>query len=424
METLAEHMQSGRENRWNNHCGIETRVAMNAFPYAPSILPSAIHGFVRRFLLTFVLLPLGLSVSCAQNPALDEAQSPRLGQISLPEGFVIDVFASEVDGARSLAMSDGGTLFVGTRDEGKVYALVDTDGDYRADARHVVAEGMNSPNGVAFKDGDLYVAEIDKIWRFENVDEDLENPPEPVLVSDAYPSDGHHGWKYIAFGPDGKLYVPVGAPCNICLSEERIYATITRMDPDGSNQEIFAEGIRNTVGFDWHPETDELWFTDNGRDWMGNTTPPDELNRAPRPGLHFGYPFCHGDGLTDPEFGSMRDCEEFTMPVQALEAHTAALGMTFYTGDTFPEEYRNQIFIAEHGSWNRTPPFGYRVTLVRLDDEGKAISYEAFAEGWLREGEAWGRPVDILQLSDGSLLVSDDFGDAIYRIRYDAGAQQ
>ena len=255
--------------------------------------------------------------------------------------------------------------------------------------------------------------------RYDNIEATLENPPAPVVVNDKFPSDHAHGWKYIKFGPDGKLYVPVGMPCNVCNKEgeDERYGTIMRMEPDGSQLEIFAKGVRNTVGFAWHPETGELWFTDNGRDWLGDDIPPDELNRAPRKGMHFGFPFCHGGDIPDPEFGRLRNCSEFTPPEIKLGPHVAALGMTFYTGTMFPEEYRNQIFIAEHGSWNRKIPIGYRVSLVRLEN-GKAVSYEPFADGWLQGLAAWGRPVDVLVMPDGALLVSDDKNNAIYRISY------
>jgi glucose/arabinose dehydrogenase len=275
------------------------------------------------------------------------------------------------------------------------------------------------PNGVAFRDGALYVAEVNRVLRYDNIEANLRRAPEPVVVNDEFPQDEHHGWKFIRFGPDGQLYVPVGAPCNVCDSEDERYAALLRMQPDGTGLEVFAHGIRNTVGFDWHPETNELWFTDNGRDMLGDDVPPDELNHAPEPALHFGFPFCHGGDISDPEFGQSRSCDEFTPPAQKLGPHVAALGMRFYTGTMFPEEYRNQIFIAEHGSWNRSEPIGYRVSLVRLDEDYHVTSYEVFAEGWLQEdGKFWGRPVDVLVMPDGSLLVSDDDSGAIYRITY------
>lgn len=343
----------------------------------------------------------------------------ELACIELPSGFSIDYYAENVGGARSMTLSPGGTLFVGSRDAGKVYAVLDRDRDNKADNIIVLAEGLNMPNGVVFMNGSLYVAEISRVIRYDDIEARLENPPEPVVVNRDFPSDRSHGWKYIKFGPDGKLYVPVGMPCNICNLEEEDerYGTIMRMEPDGSQLEIFARGIRNTVGFAWHPETEELWFTDNGRDWLGEDVPPDELNRAPEPGMHFGFPYCHGNDIPDPEFGGLRDCSEFTPPEVELGPHVAALGMTFYTGTMFPEEYRDQIFIAEHGSWNRRIPIGYRVTMVRLEN-GTPVSYEPFADGWLQGLAAWGRPVDVLVMPDGALLVSDDRNNAIYRISY------
>ncbi|AKB78012.1 L-sorbosone dehydrogenase [Methanosarcina horonobensis HB-1 = JCM 15518] len=340
-----------------------------------------------------------------------------LACIELPPGFSIDYYAENVEGARSMALSPNGTLFVGSRGEGRVYAVLDKDRDNKADDVIVLAEGLNMPNGVAFRNGSLYVAEISRVIRYDDIEARLENPPEPVVVNDNFPSDRSHGWKYIKFGPDGKLYVPVGMPCNICNPEDERYGTIMQMEPDGSQLEIFARGIRNTVGFAWHPETEELWFTDNGRDWLGDDLPPDELNRAPEPGMNFGFPYCHGEDIPDPEFGELRNCSEFTPPEVELGPHVAALGMTFYTGTMFPEEYRNQIFIAEHGSWNRKIPIGYRVTLVRLEN-GTPVSYEPFAYGWLQGFADWGRPVDVLVMPDGALLVSDDSNNAIYRISY------
>ena len=266
-------------------------------------------------------------------------------------------------------------------------------------------------------DGNLYVAEVNRILRYDNIEERLNDPPDPVVVYDQLPKDRHHGRKYIRFGPDGKLYVSVGAPCNICKSKKEIYATILRMNKDGSNIEIYAHGVRNSVGFDWHPVTKELWFTDNGRDWLGDNKPADELNRCTKKGQHFGYPYCHEGEISDPKFGYLKDCEEFVPPSQKLLPHVAALGMIFYTGDMFPSEYRNRILIAEHGSWNRTVPIGYRVSMVTVQND-KCTKYSSFAEGWLQDRKKTGRPVDILQLPDGSILVSDDFADRIYRISY------
>ncbi|MEM1214388.1 MAG: PQQ-dependent sugar dehydrogenase [Bacteroidota bacterium] len=354
-------------------------------------------------------------------PAIYTAGLP-LEELRLPEGFHISVYADSLTNARSLAWSPEGTLFVGTRGEGSVYAVRDTDGDYRADERYVLAEDLNMPNGVALRNGDLYVAEVNRILKFPDIENNLADPGEPVVIYDEYPTEKHHGWKYIAFGPDDKLYIPVGAPCNICLSEDEVFASITRMNPDGSEVEVVQHGVRNTVGFTWHPETKELWFTDNGRDLLGDDLPGCELNRATADGQHFGYPFCHQGDLADPELGDQRDCDEFRAPVQVLGAHVAPLGLEFYQGQQFPDRYRNQILIAEHGSWNRSKKSGYRLMQVTLNEQHEAISYTPFVEGWLdvAADEAWGRPVDLEHLPDGSLLVADDFADVVYRISWGA----
>ncbi len=353
-------------------------------------------------------------------PALTDYQkSLPLEKIKMPAGFKISVYA-EVDNARSMAMSPSGVLYVGNRNGDKVYAVKDTNGDFKADKKWIIASGLNMPNGIAFKDGDLYVAEVSRITKFAGIESKLSNPPAPVVINDSYPDKTHHGWKYIAFGPDGKLYVPVGAPCNICESKEEIFASITRINPDGSGREIFASGVRNTVGFTWHPQTKEMWFTDNGRDMMGDDIPPCELNHAPKAGMHFGYPYCHGGTIADPEFGSKKPCSEFTAPAQNLGPHTAPLGLKFYTGSMFPEHYTNQLFIAEHGSWNRSKKIGYRISLVKVDSNAKTTSYDTFASGWLDDEtqKYWGRPTDVLLLADGSMLVSDDHAGVIYRITY------
>ncbi len=361
-----------------------------------------------------------LLLACAAPEATPQPSAALpLDRIKLPAGFSIGIFSAQVPGARSLALSPKGIVYVGTRREGKVYALADRDRDGRADEVHTIASGLRVPNGVAWKDGALFVAEVSRVLRFDGIDDRLANPPQPQVVTAAYPGDDHHGWKFIRFGQDGRLYVPVGAPCNVCDPENPIYSTITRLPSGGGKPEIFARGVRNTVGFDWHPRTGELWFTENGRDWMGDDSPPDELDRAPRPGLHFGFPYCHAGRIPDPEFGKRRPCSELVPPEIDLAPHAAAIGMRFYTGTMFPEPYRGQIFIAEHGSWNRSKPIGYRVTWVRLQGN-KAVSYEPFAEGWLHGGAAWGRPVDVQALPDGSLLVSDDGAGAIYRITYTA----
>ena len=342
-----------------------------------------------------------------------------LEKIKLPEGFQISVFA-EIKNARSMALSPNGTIFVGNRREKKVYAIRDEDGDFAAEKVYVIDDELDLPNGVAFRDGSLYVAALNQVLRYDNIEDNLDNPPEPVVIYDKLPTEKHHGWKFIAFGPDNKLYVPVGAPCNICNEDDEIFASIARMNPDGSDLEVFAHGVRNSVGFDWHPDTKELWFTDNGRDMLGDDVPDDELNHAPKAGMHFGYPFCHAGEVKDPEFGDLKPCEDFTPPAQKMGAHVAAIGMRFYKGETFPEEYQKNIFIAKHGSWNRTQKSGYNISRVKLDADSKVISHEVFAEGWLNETtqEVWGRPADVQELPDGSLLISDDFANVIYRISY------
>ncbi|WP_370086501.1 sorbosone dehydrogenase family protein [Ekhidna sp.] len=355
------------------------------------------------------------------NSDLTSLEGINLDAINLPDGFQIDVFA-RVNNARSMVLTENGTLFVSNRGGDKVYAVRDTDGDWKADERYVIASDMRMPNGIAFKDGSLFVAEVSKLWRFDNIEENLTNPPKPIKIYDDYPTDGHHGWKYIAFGPDGKLYVPVGAPCNICESKNEMYASITRMNADGSDREVYAHGVRNTVGFTWHPETGEMWFTDNGRDWLGNDEPPCELNRITEAGQHFGYPFCHGGYLKDPEFGDKFPCDDFIKPAQNLGPHVAPLGLKFCTSSSFPASYKNKIFIAEHGSWNREPEVGHtghKITMV-TEENGTGTAYEDFATGFLNKetNTAWARPVDIVFATDGSMLVSDDLAGTIFRISY------
>ena len=347
---------------------------------------------------------------------------PPLERLTLPPGFSIEVYAANVPNARQMALSPNGTLFVSTRRAGNVYAVVDDNGDQTADRVLTLDSGLNMPNGVAFRNGSLYVAEINRILRYDEIESQLTAPPEPVVVNDTLPTERAHGWKFIDFGPDGRRYGPVGAPCNICDNEETDprFATILSMQPDGSDLTIYAHGVRNSVGFDWHPTTDELWFTNNGRDRLGDTEPADTLHHAPSTGLHFGFPFCHQGNIQDPEFNT-RPCSEFRPPAQRLGPHVASLGMEFYTGNMFPGSYRNEIFIAEHGSWNRTAEAGhtgYRLTVARLDGN-QVVGYDVFAEGWLQDNnEAWGRPVDVQVMPDGALLVSDDTANTIYRITY------
>lgn len=356
----------------------------------------------------------------SKNKNLDKKDDPRLSKLNVPEGFNISLFATDVDNARSMVMGDKGTLFVGNRTGKNVYALVDADNDGVAEKKYTIVSGLKMPNGVAFRNGSLYIAELNKIWRIDDIESNLENPGNPVLVNDSFPDKEHHGWKYLAFGPDDKLYVPVGAPCNICDDSEKDprFASIMRLNPDGSELEVYVHGVRNSVGFTWHPDTKELWFTDNGRDMMGDDLPADELNVAVQKDEHFGYPYCHQGDTPDPELSKGKNCSEFKAPAMNLTPHGAALGLKFNTGNMFPEKYRNQLFIAEHGSWNRSSPIGYRVMLATLED-GKVVSYTPFIDGWLEEGKAWGRPVDILFLKDGSMLVSDDHANAVYRVTYE-----
>ena len=345
-----------------------------------------------------------------------------LERLSLPPGFEIGVWG-RVPGARSLARGESGTVFVGSREaSGGVYALRDNDGDGEADELHTLAEDLFMPNGVAMRDGDLYVAEVNRILRFDDVESRLDNPGKPAVVTDDLPNMRHHGWKFIDFGPDGMLYVPVGAPCNRCDSANPLFASIARMQPDGTGLEVAARGVRMSVGFDWHPETGHLWFTDNNPDWLGDDNPPGEMNILTEIGQHFGYPYCHAGDRPDPWFARERSCDEFEPPTQQLGPHVAAIGMTFYRGDQFPEEYRRQALVAEHGSWNRSERIGYRLTLVR-NENGVATAYEDFVTGWIGEPDErpWGRPVDILELPGGDILVSDDRAGAIYRIWYSGG---
>lgn len=368
-----------------------------------------------RLMVVFLLLPLA---GC-QAGVPDEGPQKTNGvtrNVTLPPGFKMEVFASGIEGARSIAQSPSGTIYVGTRQKnGSVYEVKDTNNDFYADKISVVASGLFMPNGVAFLNGSLFVAEVNRILRFDDVEKQTGKWQKPVTIRDDFSDNTWHGWKFIRVGPDGKLYIPVGMPCNVCEQEDKRFGTIMRMNLDGSELEIFARGVRNSVGFDWDPGTGDLWFTDNGRDNMGDDLPPCELNHAPAAGLHFGFPYIHGKNIPDPEFGKGKRPEDFTPAAAELGAHVAPLGMRFYTGTQFPEKFRNQIFIAEHGSWNRSTKNGYRVVLVTLEN-GKAVSVEPFADNWQVNEEVFGRPVDVEVLKDGSLLVSDDFSDCLYRI--------
>jgi glucose/arabinose dehydrogenase len=381
-------------------------------------LPVAVMQGFRRGLLFVVLIALGLPASVAL------AANLQLDALRLPPGFHIEVLTDAVPNARQMTLgryADGrGVLYVGSMGAGKVYAVELEQG--RAKAVRTIASSLQMPVGVAYRDGQLYVSTVSRILRLDGIDDRLSNPPKPVVVTDRFPSSTHHGWKFIAFGPDGWLYVPVGAPCNICNPEAR-FANIQRMKPDGSALETVALGVRNSVGFDWNPTDHSLWFTDNGRDMLGDDVPSDELNHVEKAGQHFGYPYCHQGDTPDPEFGAQRKCAEFVPPVVKLGPHVAALGMRFYTGKQFPDEYRNNVFIAEHGSWNRSEKSGYRVVRVVLDSRNRVVRHEHFVEGWLQKDargneSVWGRPADVLVMPDGSLLISDDLAGVIYRVRY------
>ncbi|NUS97245.1 MAG: sorbosone dehydrogenase family protein [Gemmatimonadaceae bacterium] len=379
---------------------------------------------LSTLLIVAALSPVAFGALCAQAsaqpPALD------LAQLKVPTGFQVSVYAENVENAREMALGPRGTVFVGSRLAGKVHAVVDSDGDHKADRVVLIASGLDQPNGVAMRNGALYVATTSRILRYDDIERHLDAVPAPVVVRDSLPNSTEgHTWKFIAFGPDGLLYMSVGAPCNVCLSPPMV-STILRMRPDGSKLEVFAEGVRNTVGFDWHPRTRELWFTDNGRDALGDDLPNDELNVAWKRGLHFGFPFCHRGDVPDPLFGARRACSTTEPPVQKLGAHVAAIGFTFYTGRMFPARYRNAAIIAQHGSWNRSVPSGYRVMVAHTDGR-RVTSYEPLVEGFIRAGApggweagraASGRPADVLQLPDGSILISDDTGNRLLRVSY------
>jgi glucose/arabinose dehydrogenase len=364
--------------------------------------------------ILFALLLFNTSCVFAQS----NAYQALIKQLHVPDGFSLSVYADNLPGARSLALADNGVVFVGTGQEGKVYAIKDNNADGKVDKRYVVATKLMMPNGVAYRDGTLYVAEVNRIIRYEHILENLSHPPAPQVIYDQLPSDPHHGWKYLRFGPDGMLYTAVGAPCNICKPKEAIYTSLVRLNVDGSHFEIIAVGIRNTVGFDWQPTTKTLFFTDNGRDYLGDDAPADELNRWLTVGQHFGFPYFHAGDIADPEMATDKKMQDFTVPVWKFQAHVAPLGARFYRGEQFPEPYKNQLFVAQHGSWNSSKPVGYRIALVKFDHE-LPIAEQVFIEGWLdKDDKVLGRPVDVLEMPDGSLLISDDQLGVIYQVKY------
>lgn len=368
--------------------------------------PDIRNDLLPRLALATLVIPMA---ACAE---------PDLSLVELPEGFNIEYYAEGVENARQMALGDDGTLFVGSRRAGKLHAVVDSDGDHRADQVMLLDEDLHMPSGIEFHDGDLYVAALNRILRYPDIESRLDNPPEPEVLVDTLPTEEHHGWKVLRFSPDGHLYFPLGAPCNTC--DEPGFAEVRRLNLETGEMDTWAQGVRNSVGLTFHPETGELWFTDNGSDWMGDDLPDCELNHAPEPGMHFGYPYCHQGDLLDAEFGEGKNCADYVGPEARLGPHVAPLGLAFYTGDQFPADYRGDLIIAEHGSWNRTDKIGYRLKRVTFVD-GAVTGQEVFAEGWLQGQEDWGRPVDVLVMPDGALLVSDDKADAIYRITYAGG---
>src|SRR3984885_12814952 len=350
----------------------------------------------------------------APPPLPTAADKLPIAKLKAAPGFNIEVYASGMPNARSLALGDKGTVFVGSRVVDKVYAIVNKDGKREV---KVLASGLYRPNGVAFHDGTLYIAELSKISKIEHVEDNLDNPPKPTLIYDNLPKDEAHGWKFIAVGPDNKLYVPVGQPGNNVLHDDA-HGQIRRINLDGTGAEVVALGVRNSVGFDWNPETRQMYFTDNGRDWMSEDVPQDELNRVTKVGEDFGVPYCYQGNIPDPEFGWGHSCSDYTPPVGLMGPHAAALGMRFYTGSMFPRSYRNEIIVARHGSWNRTNKAGGDVAIVKLKKDGTVKSVEPFLTGFLEDNKYVGRPVDVMQMKDGSLLVSDDWNGAVYRVTY------
>lgn len=366
-----------------------------------------------------IILLLILIVSASNSWALPADHINRLKQLKLLPGFRISIFADNLPNARSMALGDNGVVYIATANKGKVYALQDKDNDGYAETQHILAQGLNFPNGLAYRNGNLYVGEISRITRYDGISGRLANPPIPKIIYDKLPSDRYHGLKYLRFGPDDKLYTAVGAPCNICNPIKPIFTSLVRMNANGTNFEILARGIRNTVGIDFNPVNNNLYFTDNGRDNMGDDTPQEEFNRwSGKIGEHFGYPYCHAGNVLDNFFGTGKSCGDYTSPVWRFRAHNAPLGLRFYRGGQFPAKYKNNAFVAMHGSWDRTIPDGYRVVMVR-QTSGKFTSASDFVKGWLTPlGKIIGRPVDIIEYKDGTMLISDNWNGAIYRVRY------
>ena len=350
----------------------------------------------------------------AQPPAPAQPGEIPVDKIKVPAGFKVSLWAHGINNARVMTWGSKGTLFVSSRTAGDVYAVLD-----RGNTREVkvIAKGLNLPNGVAFRDGTLYIAEVSRITKMVGIEDKLDNPPAMEVVYDTLPKDLPHGWKYLAFGPDGKLYFNIGAPCNICMPPDT-HANLSRVNPDGTGFEYVAHGVRNSVGFDWHPVTKTLYFATHGRDWLGDDSPSDRFDMVSQKGQHFGFPFCHQGDILDPEFGKGKNCNDYVKPLLKTGPHVAGNGVMFYTGSMFPPEYQNRVFLSQRGSWNRTQKIGFRVMMVTLDAKGGVAKYEPFAEGWLQGDQIWGRPVYTQQMKDGSLLIADDYAGAIYRVAY------
>jgi glucose/arabinose dehydrogenase len=348
----------------------------------------------------------------APPPIPTAADKLPVDKLSVPSGYKIEVYASGVGNARSLTLGDKGTVFVGSRLLDKVRAIVDKDGKREV---KVVAQGLYRPNGVTFHKGTLYIAELSQISKIDGIEDKLDNPPKPTVIYSDLPKDEAHGWKYLRVGPDNKLYFQIGAPCNICMPDDQ-HAQIRRINLDGSGAEVVARGIRQVVGMDWQPETNLLYFSENQRDWLSEDIPQDKLNRLANPGKdNFGFPYCHQGNVTDQEYGWGHNCDEFTKPVGLMGAHAAVLGLRFYTGDMFPD-LKGAILLARHGSWNRSVKLGGDVVIVRLNSDGTVKSMEPLVKGFLQDNKYVGRPVDVLVLKDGSILISDDYNGAIWRV--------
>ena len=364
-----------------------------------------------------MLLRIVLSFFTLWSVSIGHPIFAQTEHLKVPEGFRISVFADGVYDARQITIGKNGTVFVGSRGSGKVWALQDTNNDKKADKRFIVAENLTSPSGVAYHNGDLYIAAINHVYKLTDIENNLSPPPKPELVFSNLPSERHHGWKNIGFSPSGELYVPVGAPCNVCEKEDPRFASILKVVPGTDDYTIVAHGVRNSVGFDWHPKTQELWFSDNGRDRMGDDVPPCEINRLTEPGQHFGFPYIHAGAIADPKYFDGHVFSDYQTPALSLEAHVAPLGVHFYRGEQFPSDYQHQLFVAEHGSWDRSTKSGYRVMLARLNNN-QITSYSPVVTGFLKKQRTMGRPVAFAETQDGSLLISDDYADQIYLLEY------